>query len=120
MGLLHLGKIHKFASSFNQNRGRPEPNNIIDVKTILKSAHFAQECQKNKSQIDFEPKSCPDFVESIGLLTTIEGTIESLKRRTIFLENLFGLMAEYLIPLSGEDTSMLAAIKAQLGNIQAP
>jgi hypothetical protein len=59
-------------------------------------------------------------VESIGLLTTIEGTIENLKRRTIFLENLFGLMAEYLIPLSGEDTSMLAAIKAQLGNIQAP
>jgi len=56
-------------------------------------------------------------VESLNLLGSIDGTIESLRGRTTFLENLFSLMSEYLIPLSGEDTSMLAAIKSQLGNI---
>jgi hypothetical protein len=54
-------------------------------------------------------------VESLSLLDNIDGTIESLKQRTTFVENLFSLMSEYQLPLSGEDTSMLATIKSQLG-----
>ena len=38
-----------------------------------------QECQKNKTQLDFEPKTSHDFVENLELLDNMEHTIKDLK-----------------------------------------
>ena len=41
----------------------------------------------------------------------------NLRNRTEFVDSLFGLMLEYSIPVSAEDSGMLTAIKTQLGTL---
>ena len=76
-----------------------------------------KECHKNKTRLDFEPKTSSDFVDNLDLLDTIEDTIKDLKERTLFVDDLFTLMSEYSIPLSGEDSGMLSTIKSSLESL---
>ena len=67
-------------------------------------------------------------------MNTIEDTIKDLKvglnwrvtkidlffqTRTLFVDGLFGLMADYSIPLSGEDSGMLSTIKTSLDSLSS-
>ena len=78
-----------------------------------------KECHKNKTRLDFEPKTSSDFVDNLDLMDTIEAIIKDLRERTTFVDNLFNLMSEYSIPLSGEDSGMLSSIKSALESLSA-
>ena len=77
--------------------------NILPKLAKSKMEHILKQCHKNKTRLDFEPKTSSDFVDNLDLLNTIEGTIKDLKERTKFVDDLFSLMAEYTIPLSGKN-----------------
>ena len=91
--------------------------NILPKLAKSKMEHILKQCHKNKTRLDFEPKTSSDFVDNLDLLNTIEGTIKDLKERTKFVDDLFSLMAEYTIPLSGEDSAMLTTIKSSLDSL---
>ena len=74
---------------------------ILPKLSRNKMDFILKECHKNKTRLDFEPKTSSDFVDNLDLLNTIEDTITDLKERTKFVDDLFSLMAEYSIPLSG-------------------
>ena len=91
--------------------------NILPKLAKSKMEHILKQCHKNKTRLDFEPKTSSDFVDNLDLLNTIEGTVKDLKERTKFVDDLFSLMAEYTIPLSGEDSAMLTTIKSSLDSL---
>ena len=91
--------------------------NILPKLAKSKMEHILKQCHKNKTRLDFEPKTSSDFVDNLDLLNTIEGTVIDLKERTKFVDDLFSLMAEYTIPLSGEDSAMLTTIKSSLDSL---
>ena len=91
--------------------------NILPKLARSKMDFILKECHKNKTRLDFEPKTSSDFVDNIELLNTIEDTISCLRERTNFVDDLFSLMAEYSIPLSGEDSAMVTTIKSSLESL---
>ena len=69
----------------------------------------------NKSQLDVEPKSSHDFVKNLELLESMDASIGDLREQIGFVDHLFTLMGQYLIPLTAEDMGLLTTIKTQLG-----
>ena len=90
---------------------------ILPKLARSKMDSILKECQKNKTRLDFEPKTSSDFVDNLDLLHSIEDIIKDLKDRTEFVDELFVLMGDYSIPLSGEDTGMLSTIKSSLESL---
>ena len=76
--------------------------NILPKLSKSKMEQILKQCHTNKTRLDFEPKTSSDFVDNLDLLNTIEENIKDLKERTKFVDDLFSLMAEYTIPLSGK------------------
>ena len=60
-----------------------------------------KECHKNKTKVDFELKTSSDYVDNLDLLDAIDNPIADIKDQTMLVDDLFTLMGEFSIPLSG-------------------
>ena len=69
--------------------------------------------------MDVEPKSSQDFVKNLQLLDSMDESIGDLRERIEFVDRLFSLMGQYMIPLTTEDSGLLTTIKTQLGKSKA-
>jgi hypothetical protein len=78
---------------------------------------FSEDAKTLKDLIEYEPKSTEDYVANMDVVERLNERFDLLESKLLAIENVYAIMREIPLPISGDDSSALKNLRTLINSL---